>query len=281
MDKKIIRAKRFTGERALFMSKNLNLRECIFADGESSLKESKNIFLDRTYFQWKYPLWYCEKIDCIDCAFFTMARAGIWYSNGIYLKNCLYEAPKGFRRSSDIKLENVDFKEASEMLWNCQNIFMRDIFASGDYFCMNSQNIKIRNLNLAGNYGFDGCSELEIHNSKILSKDAFWNCKNVKVFDSYICGEYLAWNSENVYFENCVMESLQGFCYAKNLVLKNCRLLNTDLAFEYSNVDAKIIGEINSIKNPESGIIKADYINNLVLERDKVDLSKTKIIFWR
>ena len=63
------------------------------------------------------------------------------------------------------------------------------------------------------------------------------------------------------------------------MVLKNCRLLNTDLAFEYSDVNAEIIGKIESVKNPASGIIKADFINNLILEKDKVDLNKIKIIF--
>ena len=279
MNKKVFCAKKFVGERALFMSHDLNLKNCIFVDGESHLKESKNILLDKVCFQWKYPLWYCDNIHGEDCIFFEMARAGIWYSKNIFLKNCLYEAPKGFRKSMEIKLENIDFKNALETLWNCKNIVMKDIFACGDYFCMNSQNIKIKNLNLAGNYGFDGCDDLEIYDSKILSKDIFWNCKNVKVFNSYISGEYLAWNSENVYFENCIIESHQGFCYAKNLVLKNCRLLNTDLAFEYSDVNAEIIGEIESVKNPASGIIKADFINNLILEKDKVDLNKIKIIF--
>ena len=33
----------FTGERALFSSRDLSVRDCTFEDGESPLKESKNI----------------------------------------------------------------------------------------------------------------------------------------------------------------------------------------------------------------------------------------------
>ena len=41
MNKKVFCAKKFVGERALFMSHDLNLKNCIFVDGESHLKESK------------------------------------------------------------------------------------------------------------------------------------------------------------------------------------------------------------------------------------------------
>ena len=39
---------------------------------------------------------------------------------------------------------------------------------------------------------------------------------------------------------NCTIESLQGMCYIDNLVMKNCKLLNTTLAFEYSTIDVEI-----------------------------------------
>ena len=73
------------------------------------------------------------------------------------------------------------------------------------------------------------------------------------------------------------MESLQGFCYMENLKLVNCKL-NVTLAFEYSTVDADICSKIDSVMNPTSGTIKAQHIDNLIIEKDKVDPSKTKII---
>ena len=53
-----IKEQRLTGERALFRSKDLSIEYSIFADGESPLKESRDISLKNTSFQWKYPLWY-------------------------------------------------------------------------------------------------------------------------------------------------------------------------------------------------------------------------------
>ena len=48
----------------------------------------------------------------------------------------------------------------------------------------------------------------------------------------------------------------------------NCTMENTDLCFEYSSVDVKIIGNIISIKNPLSGKIEADSINEILLTDD-------------
>ena len=67
-------------------------------------------------------------------------------------------------------------------------------------------------------------------------------------------------------------------CYIDNLVMKNCKLLNTTLAFEYSDVDADIVGSVDSVLNPKSGIIRADRIDDLKIEKDRVDPTKTRII---
>ena len=155
---------------------------------------------------------------------------------------------------------------------------MEHITAKGDYFAMNSSNMRISDLTLYGNYSFDGAKNVVIRNSKLLSKDAFWNSDNVTVYDSFISGEYLGWNAKNLTLINCTIESLQGMCYIDNLVMKNCKLINTTLAFEYSTVDADIVGKIDSVLNPSGGVIRADVIDELTIEKDKVDPGKTKII---
>ena len=150
--------------------------------------------------------------------------------------------------------------------------------AKGDYFAMNSKDMKIDGLTLYGNYSFDGVKNVEIKNSKLLSKDAFWNSENVTVYDSFISGEYLGWNAKNLTLIGCTIESLQGMCYIDHLVMKDCKLINTTLAFEYSTVDAQITNKIDSVLNPTSGEIRAKSIGKLILEKDKIDPSKTKII---
>ena len=154
---------------------------------------------------------------------------------------------------------------------------MRQVSAKGDYFAMNSSNIYMDGFELVGNYSFDGVKNAEIHNARLLSKDAFWNSENVTVYDSFISGEYLGWNAKNLTLINCTVESDQGMCYIDDLVMKNCRLLNTTLAFEYSTVDAEVNNTIDSVKNPSGGRIQAEAIKELIMDASKVDVTKTLI----
>ncbi len=275
---KTITQERLTGERALFHGKDLIIKDCIFDDGESPLKESQNIELYGSMFKWKYPLWYSKNIKVKDSTWFEMGRSGVWYTDHMIVEDSMIEAPKNFRRCKDITLKNVSLANAQETFWSCDGVRLEKVTAKGDYFGMNSRNIYVDGLNLYGNYCFDGAKNIEVHNSKLMSKDAFWNCENVVVYDSVIYGEYLAWNAKNITFINCTIESLQGLCYIENLKMVNCKLINTTLAFEYSTVDAQIDSKIDSVMNPSGGTITADTIGELIMEKDRINPDKTVII---
>lgn len=269
----------FVGERALYNSKDLEIVDSTFMDGESPLKESENIKLRNCIFKWKYPLWYCNHVEVYNTTWLDTARSGIWYTHDLTIIDSFIEAPKQFRRSSDIYLENVTIPNAEETFWTCENITLKNVVAKGNYFGMNSKNIKIENFTLAGNYAFDGAKNIEIHNAKMNSKDSFWNCENVVVYDSTIIGEYLGWNSKNIKFVNCTIDSLQGMCYMDNITMENCKLLNTNLCFEFCHdVDATINSKIDSVKNPYNGVIKAKAIDEIILDENLIDKSKTTII---
>ena len=269
----------FKGERALFAEQDAKVYDSIFDEGESPLKESRNIEVYNSQFKYKYPMWYSENIKVDGSNWFEMARSGVWYTNNIEITNSLITAPKNFRRCNGVTLQNVDLTNAEETFWSCSNIKLKDVTARGHYFAMNSRDIEVDNLRLDGNYSFDGAENVVVRNSTLLSKDAFWNTKNVTVYDSYICGEYLGWNAENLTFINCTIESLQGLCYIDNLTMKNCKLINTTFAFEYSkNIDAEITNKVDSVFNPETGTITAQKIDTLIVEKDIVDPSKTRIV---
>lgn len=274
----IVKDEFLTGERAMFGVHGAVIENTIFADGESPLKECSDISLDGCMFKWKYPLWYCNNVSVKNTTWFEMGRAGVWYTNNIDVTDCAIEAPKNFRRCKKLSLKNVSLPNASETLWSCDGVELENVVAKGDYFAMNSSNMTVDGLTLYGNYSFDGAKNVEIRSSKLLSKDAFWNSENITVRDSFISGEYLGWNAKNLILINCTVESLQGLCYIENLTLKNCRLMNTTLAFEYSTVEADIKGSVDSVFNPASGTITADRIGELILEKDKVDVTKTKIV---
>ena len=278
MNETEIRGGFYKGERPLFGARSLKIYDTIFDEGESPLKESRDIELYGSMFRWKYPLWYTKNITAKNCTWFTMARAGVWYTENVTVEDCAIEAPKNFRRCRDLTLRRVTIPDAAETLWQCDGVTLDQVTAKGTYFAMNSRNMTVRGLTLYGDYSFDGVSNVEVHDSRLLSKDAFWNSENVTVYDSFISGEYLGWNAKNLTLVNCTIESLQGMCYIENLVMKNCKLLNTTLAFEYSTVDADIDSGIDSVLNPSGGIIRAQSIGQLTIEPDKVDPSRTKII---
>ncbi|MFV0393929.1 MAG: DUF3737 family protein [Coprobacillaceae bacterium] len=274
----LIEQQKYTGERALFKSEYLLIKDSIFYDGESPLKESRNIQIQGSIFKWKYPLWYCKDIVVENTTLLESARSGIWYTENINIRNSIIEAPKTFRRTKGIILENTDMPSAQETLWNCPDIKLNKVNVRGDYFGFNSQDITIDDFHLTGNYAFDGVKNIEVFNSTILSKDAFWNCENVIVHDSTIIGEYIGWNSKNVTFINCTIESLQGLCYIENLRMINCKLINASLTFEYSTVDVEIINTIDSVMNPISGKIKAKEITNLIMDETKINPEHTDIV---
>ena len=267
----------FTGERSLFQGKDLYIKDSIFEDGESPLKHSHNITIDQSAFRWKYPLWYSRDIQMTNSTLFETARAGIWYTDNVRMTDCLIQAPKAFRRCQGVNLNHVFIPNAVETLWNCNDVCLENVVASGDYFGMNCSNVTLTDFTLYGNYCFDGAQNVEVHNSQFLSKDCFWNAHHITIYDSYISGEYFAWNSSDITLVNCTVESLQGMCYIDGLVMRECKLLHTTLAFEYSNIDVEIMSRIESIKNPSAGRIVSYGIDELILEEDQVDITKTTV----
>lgn len=274
---KIIENKEFEGERPLFNSSNLKLKNVKFNFGESPLKESKNLSLENVTFTYKYPLWYSKNIVVKNSILKDLARSGVWYTHNITFENCLIEIEKTLRRSSNINLKKVIFSNAKETLWKCKNIDIEDVKVSGDYFGMNSKNIVANKLVIDGNYCFDGAKNIHIKNAVLNSKDAFWNTKNVVIENSIIIGEYIGWNSKNVTLINCQVESDQGFCYMKNLNLINCKFKNVTLAFEFSIVKGNVLTSIDSIKNPKKIKLHCKKVDELILEDKFVNHKKIKI----
>ena len=265
---KIIDGRKFSEERPLFALSTARVSNSVFeGPGESPLKESRDIQVEGCTFGWKYPLWYSKNITVKNTTLLTSARSGIWYTENISLTDTTVEAPKTFRRSSGISLLRVNMPNAEETMWSCKDITLRDSTVCGDYFAMNSENIFAEDSTINGNYAFDGAKNIEVKNAKIISKDAFWNCEGVTVYDSLIVGEYLGWNSRNVKFVNCTIESNQGMCYMDGVELCDCKLVRTDLAFEYSTVNAKIDSSVDSVKNP-MGRIEAESIDEIIIDEN-------------
>ena len=260
----------YTGERALFRVSDASIERCLFDDGESPLKESRNLRITHSSFGWKYPLWYGKGHQVSGCLFQESARSGIWYTENSSFTGCDFVAPKLFRRCRGIAIAESKFENAAETLWSCQNVSLKSVRLKGDYVLKDCEDVSLENVVIDGNYALDGAKNVRIKHCILNTKDAFWNCENVVIEDSIINGEYFAWNSRNVTLIACRVASNQGFCYMENVKLVRCALQGTDLCFEYcSGIDADIVDDIISVKNPTSGIIRARAIGEVILDENR------------
>ena len=55
----------------------------------------------------------------------------------------------------------------------------------------------------------------------------------------------------------------------KNVVLEGCELVNTDLAFEYSTVNAEVRSHVISIKNPSGGRISVNSVGEIIIDENR------------
>ena len=271
----IIKGGDYTGERALFMTHNAVIEDALFHDGESPLKESSDLKLNNVTFQWKYPLWYGNNIEVNNSKILETARSGIWYTTHLTMNNCVIDGPKYFRRAGFITLNNCELNHGEETFWGAHDVKLNNVTVKGNYFLMNVTNAEIDNMQVDGDYLLDGAKNVTIKNCILNSKDSFWNTENVTVINCKIVGEYLAWNSKNITFIDCEISSLQGLCYIQGLKMINCKLLDTNLCFEYcEDIDADIIDEIDSVKNPTSGVIRCPGVKELIIDKNTRDLNK-------
>lgn len=263
-------SKEFGGERPLFASHGLYLENVIVHAGESALKNCSDIVAVKCRFEGKYPFWHVKGFRIENCEFTPGARAALWYSSGLEMKDTQVDAPKMFREMSDLSLERVNIPDAEETLWHCRRVRLRDVTVDkADYLFMHSSDIDIENYTQQGNYSFQYCNNVTIRNADIYSKDAFWGTRGVTLYDCRLTGEYLGWHSCNLRLVRCHISGTQPLCYAENLRLEDCTFgEDADLAFEESTLEASVKGHIISVKNPTSGSISADSIGEIILDEN-------------
>lgn len=275
-----IKDKEFGGERPLYCRHDLQLENVTIHVGESSLKETGNIEARNCRFEGKYVFWECRHFLTEDCYYAPSARSSLWYSHDGTLRHCKIDAPKMFRRMDGIRVEDCQFSDAQETLWDCSDITIKDsTFRNADYLGMYDRNVRLDNFHIDGNYSFQYGRNIEIRNSVLNSKDALWEAKDVTIYDSEINGEYLAWYAENIRFVRCHITGEQPLCYVKNLTLEDCTFgSDANLAFEYSTINATIRGDITSIKNPTSGEIHVSgHIGEIILDENQKAPADCKI----
>ena len=262
----VIKNQRFDEERSLYALNHGDVLDCVFAgptDGESVLKEARDVALERCDFSLRYPLWHVRGFKLKDCKMDELTRAAIWYAEGGEIRDSILGGIKAVRECKDISIKGTEIV-SQEFGWKSSGITLEDSSVTAEYLFFDSRDVTLDRVKMKGKYSFQYMENLTIKNSVLDTKDAFWHSKNVTVTDTVLKGEYLGWFSENLTLVNCKISGTQPLCYCKNLTLINCTMEGTDLSFEYSDVNATMLGHVDSIKNPRSGEIIVDSVGEVI-----------------
>lgn len=263
----------FDEERSLYNLKDADVVGCTFAgpaDGESVLKEARNVTVRDCRFSLRYPLWHTKSFQLIHSSMDELTRAPIWYAEDGLIDSCTITGVKCLRECDRMEIRHSKIT-SPEFGWRCRGLVIDDTDLESEYLFFEAKNAEIHDLRMKGKYSFQYTENITITDSVLDTKDAFWHAKNVTVKDSVVKGEYLAWYSDGLTLINCRIIGTQPLCYATNLTLINCTMENTDLSFEYSDVHAEVQGHILSVKNPRSGEIIADSIGEIIFEDSVFD----------
>ena len=264
----LIEHQTFDQERALYGSDSLTIRNCRFdgpADGESALKESRNITAEHCFFNLRYPFWHNHKLTIRDSEMTELCRASLWYSEEVHITGTNMHGIKAVRECRDVTIENCDII-SPEFGWSTDGISVKNSTARSEYFLMRSRRVNFSHVMFEGKYSFQYIEHGTFDHCRFDTKDAFWHAKDVVVRDSVVKGEYLAWYSDGLTLINCKIIGTQPFCHCKNLKLVNCEMIDTDLCFEKSEVEATITTPVVSIKNPRLGTIAVPAVGEIITD---------------
>lgn len=148
---KLIEKETFEGERPLFKSTNMEIKDSVFLAGESPIKESKNIKAYNCKFWSKYPFWHNKDVEINESYFTEDSRAAIWYTNNVLMNNCKVDASKIFRDAKNITINKTKMN-TEETLWDCKNVKILDSDFKGNYLLLHGADIELNNFKLDGNY---------------------------------------------------------------------------------------------------------------------------------
>ena len=121
-------------ERALYGLHGAEVVRCKFegpADGESALKECRDVHLTDCDLRLRYPLWHVSGGSMTDCRMTDTCRAALWYDDNMTLKNCDFGGIKALR-------------ECRNMVIDGGNAFITSSIAPGTRVSVKNQELEMR-----------------------------------------------------------------------------------------------------------------------------------------
>ena len=90
-DRTVVSGMTFDDERALYGLSDAVVEGCAFAgpaDGESALKECRDVEVRSSRFDLRYPLWHAEEFSMSGCTMSEACRAALWYDRDGRIQDC-------------------------------------------------------------------------------------------------------------------------------------------------------------------------------------------------
>ena len=97
----------FDEERSLYHLQHGDVISCTFAgpaDGESALKECRDLSVADCYFDLRYPFWHCENVTVYDSV--ISGEYAAWYSKNLRLFRCKIVGTQPFCYAENLYLED-------------------------------------------------------------------------------------------------------------------------------------------------------------------------------
>ncbi len=256
----------FDEERALYGLTHATLERVSFAgpaDGESALKECRDLDVHNATFDLRYPVWHTDDITIVDSRFTSNCRAALWYASDVHIENSSLLGIKALRECDRVTIDDSEVV-SQEFGWMSRNVTVRNSSLEGEYAFFHARDLRLRNVRFSGKYSFQYVENLVVEGGHFDTKDAFWHAHNVTVSDATLKGEYLGWYSDGLTLVRCRIEGTQPLVHCRNLTLVDCQMVDCDLAFEGSDVVATVCGHVDSIRDPRSGRIEVGSVGELV-----------------
>ena len=134
-----IENRKYDEERALYNIKDTEVRNCVFAgpkDGESVLKETRNIVVDNCKFSLRYPIWHAQKYELLNSYLDEKTRASLWYSNKGVIKNTVIDGVKALRECDSTTIDNCKIN-STEFGWKTNNTELKNSEIESEYIFLN------------------------------------------------------------------------------------------------------------------------------------------------
>ena len=157
----------FDEERALYNLSHADVIDCIFAgpaDGESVLKEARDVSLENCSFSLRYPLWHVEGFQLHDSKMDELTRAAIWYAKDGTITDSVLGGIKAVRECENIVIKDCSVT-SEEFGWMSSRIRVEDSTLASQYIFFGSRDVALDRVKMTGKYSFQYMENLTISNS--------------------------------------------------------------------------------------------------------------------